>query len=133
LPSLTITDKSRLVAAVVLPELKDPQQHGLYLGGQLSNLVEEQRAAIGLTEQAFGVFICSGKCTLDVAEKLTDDGTLLERSTVDTDHLPVAEFTIEVDILGQGFFARTRLPLDQYGPIVEGVPRRTFQGLGQPA
>src|SRR5262249_27222009 len=53
--------------------LQDPQQHDLGFGGQLTNLVEENRPAVGELEAALSSLHGPGKRALLMAEELRRD------------------------------------------------------------
>ena len=63
-----IPRRSNSAASVELALLNDAEELGLGLGGELADLVEEDRPAVGLDEQARLVGACVGERSLLVAE-----------------------------------------------------------------
>ncbi len=65
-------DRDRLRAADALERhlLQDAEQLGLDFEVDVADLVEEERAAVGLLEPTDAVAVCTGEGTLDVAEEL---------------------------------------------------------------
>ena len=71
-------DAERLVLADAadLAAFQEPQQLDLHGLGQLADLVEEQRAAVGHFEQPHAVLVGAGERSLAMAEQLALDQAL---------------------------------------------------------
>ncbi len=65
-----------LADAADLAAFQHPQQLGLHRLGQLADLVEEDRAAVGDFEQAHAVLVGAGERALAMAEQLALDQRL---------------------------------------------------------
>ena len=70
--------------------LQRAQQLGLELQRQLADLVEEERAALGLAEQAGARGLRVGERAADVAEELAVEEVLGQRGAVDRDERALA-------------------------------------------
>ena len=83
-------DRDRLRAADPLEGhlLEHAEQLGLDLEVDVADLVEEERAAVGLLEPADPVAIGPGEGPLDVAEQLALQQALRQRGAVDLDERP---------------------------------------------
>ena len=110
-------DRDRLRAADALERhlLEHAQQLGLDLEVDVADLVEEERAAVGLFEPAHAVAVGAGERTLDVAEELAFEQALRQGGAVDLDERPCRAGTGLMDRRGQQFLARAALAPDQHG------------------
>ena len=110
-------DRDRLRAADALERhlLEHAQQLGLDLQVDVADLVEEERAAVGLLEPADAVAVGAGERPLDVAEQLALEQALREGRAVDLDERPCRAGAGGVDRRGQQLLARAALAADQHG------------------
>ena len=132
----------RLVVAHAadLPALQEPQQLRLHRLGQLADLVEEERAAVGHLEQSDAMLVGPGKRPLAVTEQLAFDQVLRQGAAVDRHQRHLRPQTLIVQRPGDQFFAGARLTDDEHGGIGRGHlgdeaahqlhPRRVADQLG---
>ena len=106
--------------ALELALLEDAEQLGLGLQGQLADLVEEERAAVGQLEAADAPGDGAGEGALLVAEELALDEPRGEGGAVDLDQRPGGPPAVGVDRPGDQLLAGPRLAGDEHG----GVGRR---------
>ena len=85
-------DRDRLRAADALEGhfLEHAQQLGLNLEVDVADLVQEERAAVGLLEPPDAVAVGPGERTLDVAEQLAFEQALRQGGAVELDERPAA-------------------------------------------
>src|SRR5439155_19376588 len=91
LPPLRAADGTDLML------LEDAQPLRLQRGRDVADLVEEDRAAVGLREEAGCVGDGAGEGAADVPEELALEERLGERGTVDGDERPLATRAVAVD------------------------------------
>ncbi len=107
-----------LVAAVPhrldLPVLQRAQQLGLGRGGELADLVEEERPAVGQLEGARAIRAGRGEGALDVPEELALHQVLGDRPAVSDDEGLLHALAHAVDLFGQQLLARAGLAVDQH-------------------
>jgi hypothetical protein len=115
-------DGDRLRAADALEglPLQDAQQLGLDLEVDVADLVEEQRAAVGLLEPPDAVAVGAGEGPLDVAEQLALQQALRQGRAVDLDERAAGARAGGVDRLGQELLAGAALAPDQHGRAAGG-------------
>ena len=99
------------------------QQPGLGLGGHVTDLVEEQRAAIGLFELADCLGDGAGESALLVAEQLAFDQIGGDGRSVDCDERPGAAVAEFVNRLGHQLLAGAALAGNQHREIIAQHPR----------
>ena len=109
----------RMVAADrdELALLQHPQQPGLRLERHVADLVEEQRAAIGLLEPAEPARVGAGERALLVAEQLALDQLARDRRHVDGDERAVAALAEIVQRARHQLLAGAGLAGDQHGEV----------------
>ena len=100
-----------------LPRLEHPQQFDLRRHRHVANLVEKQRATVGVFELADPVAGGIGERTPHMAEQFTLQNVLAERRAVESHEGLALAGAVLVDGLGHEFLARARLPLDQHRGI----------------
>ena len=83
------------------------------IGSQLADLVEEQRASIGLLEVAPALADRPGEAALDVTEELALEELGRNRRHVDGDERLIAARTQRVRRPGEQLLARARLAADE--------------------
>ena len=131
--SSTISSRSRFVAATQahvdrdlglgadrahLALLQRAQQLGLQRERHLADLVEEQRAAVRLLEQALAALLGVGERALRVAEQLALEQRLGHRRAVDRDERAVlARATALVERARDDLLAGAALAGDQHGRV----------------
>ena len=91
----THVDSARLCAACVahdlnLAILEKPQQHRLHARAHLPDLVEEERAAVGLLQLAQPIPVSAGEAAAHVTEEFRLQEVLWETGAVDRDETPSA-------------------------------------------
>ena len=109
-----------------------PQEFGLQIKSQLTELIQKYRSAAGLLKAARAGFIGPGKRSLFMTEKLAFQQGFGDVGTVDLDKRFVASRTVEMNIAGQKAFAgagltryqdcgvRTSKPLDGFYDLLHG-------------
>ncbi len=108
LPRGAVTDAADLAL------LKRAEQLHLQLRRQLADLVEEERAAVRLLEQAGPVGVRAGEGALDVPEQLRLQQVLRDRAAVDRHESLRLARARGVDQASDQFLARTALTCDQH-------------------
>ena len=100
-------DADRLAASdrFELLLLEDAQQLHLCVEGQLSDFVQEERAAVRQLESADSLFDRTGKCAFDVSEQFALNESWRDGATVHFDERPVASPAAAVHRSGKQFFA----------------------------
>ncbi len=93
--------------------LEHAQQLGLQQGRELSNFVEEERAAIGRFEQTLLHCLRVGEGASFVAEEFGLHQRLGDGRAVDGDEWPVLARALVVNRLGDQVFARSAFALDE--------------------
>ena len=88
--------------------LKDAQQLDLRVERQLTDFVEEDRAAVGDLEPADALLDRTGERALDVPEQLALDQSRCDRAAVDLDQRPIASPAAAVHRAREQFLARAR-------------------------
>jgi hypothetical protein len=108
-------DPQRLLAAdaLELPRLQGPQQLRLEVHAQLADLVEEQRAAVGLLEAAAPPRHRPGEGALLVTEQLALQQRRAEDGAVDLDERPAGAVAVGVDGGGDQLLAGAALAGDE--------------------
>ena len=97
--------------------LEHAQQLHLRIERQLTDLVEEDCAAVGDLEPADALVDGAGEGALDVAEQLALDQPRSDRAAVDLDQRPVAARAAAVHARGEELLAGAGLADDQHGGI----------------
>ena len=87
--------------------LQDPQKAGLGIHRHVADLIEKQRAALGLFETAGSPRLGAGEGAALMAEKFRLDQVTRDRRHIDGDEGPVATFAIIVQRAGDQFLAGT--------------------------
>src|SRR5207253_9748208 len=103
---------------------RSAQQLALLVGAQLADLVEEDRAAVGLLEVAPAIRHRAREGALDVAEELALEELRGNGGHVHRDEGPGCARAQPVGCPGEQLLARARLAGDQDG---EGRARRALQ------
>ena len=96
------------------------QQLRLHAGRQLADLVEEQRAAVGLLEGARAIGHRAGERAAHVPEQLGLDQLVGDGAAVEHDERAVAARAVAVDRLGEQLLAGAGLAFDQHGGVGGG-------------
>ena len=114
--------RDRLVPADALELLL--LQHAQHLGlrgrGHVADLVEEERAAVGLLELADALPVGAGERALLVAEQFALEQRLGDRGAVDRQERLVGAVGVLVDRAGDQFLAGAALAEDQHGHVLGG-------------
>ena len=100
--------------------LEDAEQLGLRLGGQLADLVEEERAAVGQLEPADPAGDRAGERPLLVAEQLALDEARGQGRAVDLDQRLTGPPARGVDGPGDQLLAGAGLAGDEHGGVGGG-------------
>ena len=100
--------------------LQNPQQLRLQRLRQLSDLIQQQRASVGLLEQPRAVPSGAGERPFHVAEQLRLEQCVGDRSAVHRDEGTRRPGTGSVDRLRDDLFPRAALPSDQHRRGVAG-------------
>ncbi|MFO0645860.1 MAG: hypothetical protein U0326_06455 [Polyangiales bacterium] len=95
-----------------LAALKDAQQRGLRVGRELSDLVEEEGARVGLFEETPVTGVCARERAPLVAEELREERALGERGDVRHDERSTLARRERVQRASDELLARPRLPQD---------------------
>ena len=95
------------------PLLENAEELGLRRRGQVRDLVEKQRAAVGEAEVTFLATVRPRERALFVAEQLGLDQRVGDGAAVDADERTVAPPALVMDGAGDELFARARLALDE--------------------
>ena len=115
-------DQFGTAQALNFPLLQHPQQFRLQLDGHLGDLVEQQRAAVGLFELAGTGLVGAGEGTLFVTKENRLQHVLGNRRTVQCHKGPIAAVGTFVHGPGQDFLASTRFTADQHRGVGQGDP-----------
>ena len=101
-------DRDRLAAADPLDHalLQEAQQLHLQRQRNVANLVEEQRAAIGLLDLALGGLDCAGERPLLVSEQFAFEQVFRDRRAIDRDEFAIGAVAGIVEASRQQFLAR---------------------------
>jgi hypothetical protein len=107
----------RVVAAdaIELAVGEDAQQARLQVERHVADLVEEERAAVGLLEAAAPRRLRAGERAALVAEQLGFEQVLRDRRGVDRDERPRGARAVLVQRVGDELLARARLAGDEHG------------------
>jgi hypothetical protein len=108
----------RLADGADLLLLEHAQQLGLERQRQLADLVEEQRAAVGLGEEPAPRAVGAGERPLGVPEELALEQRLRDRGAVHGDEGVVPARGLRVDGAGEHLLARAALALEEHGRLV---------------
>ena len=100
--------------------MKNPQELDLDRGGDVADLVEQQRSAFGGREPAGFVFLGVGERPPDVSEELGFDEGLGDGAAVDPDEWSVAARPHVVDRPGDQLLAGAGFALDENGGVASG-------------
>src|SRR5450830_1402185 len=108
-----------------LAVLQYPQQAGLQGQRHIADLIEKQRAAIGLLQLAAHAFLArAGKAAAAITEQFAFDQALWNRRTVEGDKGFLGTLAGLVHRLGEGLLARTGFAIDQQRHIALEDPQR---------
>ena len=112
-------DDERLVVAHAadFAAFQHPQQLGLHRLGQLADLVEKQRAAVGHLEQPDAMLVGAGERSLAMAEQLAFDQALGQGAAVDRHERHVAPQALIVNGPGDQLLAGAGFAEHQHGGI----------------
>ena len=108
--------------AIELAVGEHPEQARLELGRHVSNLVEEQRAAVGLLETAEAPGLGAGECAAFVAEQLGFQQLAGNRRGVECDERRRCPRTMTMQRPRDEFLAGARLAGDQHRQVRSGEP-----------
>ena len=97
--------------------LQHAQQTGLRLHRHVADLVEEQRAALGLFEAAGGALVGAGEGPLLVAEQFALDEVARNGRHVDGDEGAFLALAVIVQRAGHQFLAGAGLAVDHHGEV----------------
>jgi hypothetical protein len=100
--------------------LKHTQEHRLVLSRELANLIEKERASVGLLEGTDATSIGSSECAALVTKELTCDQLGGDRGAVDRDEGLIGAWAAVMDRAGRDFLAGARLTLKQNAHIALG-------------
>src|SRR5690606_29548211 len=98
-----------------LAALEHAEELGLHRQGHVADLVEEERAAVGVLEAALPLAVGAGERAADVAEELVLEDVLVEAGAVERDELLLRPLGLAVDGLGDELLAGARLAGDEHG------------------
>ena len=118
--------RGTLAQPLVLPLLEDAQQFDLGGGGQVADLVEEQRAPLRQLEAALAVGTGVGKSPGFVAEELRFEEAFRHPAEVDGHERSVRAVAGAVDGLGDQFLARAALAGDEHRGLGTGYAAGLF-------
>ena len=107
----------RRADSLELPVLEDPEQLHLEIGGELADLVEEERAPVGQLEAARLRRRRAGEGALLVAEQLAFDEVRRQGRAVDRDERRASAGARLVDGVGQQLLAGARLAEEQHRAV----------------
>src|SRR5690606_23643940 len=110
-------DRATGTDRVYLTFLNRAQQLDLNAGGQIPDLVQEQRAGIGFHEFADVAFGCARECTLLVSEKDAFHQIVGNRTTIDGDEGLAAAPALTPNGARDQFLADARFAFDDDGDI----------------
>src|SRR5690606_35136269 len=97
-----------------LPVFQRSKQFGLKRKGQLADLVQEQRAAVGLLEESPVGLLRAGERAARMAEELALEEGLGDPGTVDRDERPAPARRGDVDRAREDSFSRAAFPGQQH-------------------
>ena len=106
--------------ALELVLLQHAQDLGLRARAHVADLVEEQRAAVGLLEAADALAIGARERALLVAEQLRFEQVFLQRGAVDLDEVARRPQRVVMDRAGDQFLARAGFAADEHRRIALG-------------
>src|SRR5262245_33458745 len=115
-------DLHRLAGANALEShlLEHPQQFGLHFEANVTDLIEEQRAAIGELEPAHFIAVGAREGTFNVAEQLALEQTGRKGCAMDLDEGFAATRAMVVQGAGQKLLARAALAADKHRRLTAG-------------
>ena len=96
---------------------QDPQQARLRFGGHVADLVQEQRAAVGLFEASRALCRGAGEGALLMTEEFGLDQILGDGGHVQSDELVLLARAVAMQGMGHQFLARAGFPVDEHGDI----------------
>src|SRR5690349_12805078 len=91
----------------------EAEQHGLHAKAHLSQFVEEQRAAFGLSDQAGLVAIRARETATDMPEQLGLQECLRYPAAIESDKRPALSWAVSVDQARDDLFAHACLAKNQ--------------------
>ncbi len=103
-----------------LARLQDAQQLRLHVQRHVADLVEEQRAPVGVLEDALAVALGAGERTAHVAEELVLEQRLALPGGVERHVALLGPLGVLVDRRGDQLLARARFARDQDGDVARG-------------
>ena len=106
-----------LADALILLLLQDAQELALEREGDLADLIEEERAAVGGFEAAGAVFDRAGEGAFDVAEELALVKLAGDGGAVDADERALGAAAETVDFAGDEFLAGAGFAEDEHGGV----------------
>ena len=106
-----------LAQAADLPFLQRPQQLGLQRQGQVGDLVQEKRAAVGRFQQADAVLGGAAECPLSVAEQFRFQQRVRDGRGIDRNERLAGPGAEQMDGAGHQFLAAAAFAGDQQGKI----------------
>ena len=112
-----------------LAVFQHPQQFDLQRGRDVGHLVEEERAAVGLFQQALAGLLGPGERPADVAEQLALGQRRAERGDVDRHERPAAPPAVLMDRPGHQFLAGAALAADVDAGLGRGDDRNPLEDL----
>ena len=113
----------------IQPSCRIRKQADLGGQGQLADLVQEQRSAVGPLEPPLSRFHCAGKGPPFVAEQLRVDQFRRDRSAVYAQKRTVAPRRLGVEHARNHFLAGARLAENENGRIVAGNQGHAFHDV----
>ena len=109
-----------------LPRLEHPQELDLCRHWHVADLIEKQRAAVGVFEFADAVARCVGERAPHMAEQFALENVLAERRAVEGHEGLALAGAVLMDCLGHEFLAGAGLPLDEHRGVGRGDPLETL-------
>src|SRR5690606_30340743 len=105
--------RARLTDATDLPRLERAEQLGLKLDGELADLVEEHRTAVGRLERAHAIAVGAGEGAAHVAEELALHEARADRAAIDDHERAFGARAALHDLRRDELLARPALALDE--------------------
>src|SRR5690606_12157247 len=105
-----------------LAELEEPEQLDLYGRGNVAELVEKKRPAVGLFESSDPALARAGERALLVPEELAFDELFVQRRDVDDDERPVPQWARLVDRAGDELLPGPAVAPNEHGGTRRGNP-----------
>ena len=122
-------DEPMAADAVEAPSLEHTQQHRLVLCRELTDLIEKERAAIGLLERTNATSIGARECPALMAKELARDELWRDRSAVDRHKGLIGARAPVVNRARRDFLACARLAMEQHGDIALRHARQISERL----